>query len=75
MGAGAAAVEELINGFVKPQSPIGTNEKDSDARLWTNTDIELDVSPQVEEDQYQCRTSHNLLGQVSFCFAGGIHQT
>lgn len=73
MGAGAA-VGDLINGFVKPQSPIGTNEKDSDARLWTNPDIELDVNPQAENDQDQCRTSYNLLGQVGFCFASGIHQ-
>lgn len=75
MGAGAAAVGDLINGFVTPQSPIGTNEKDSDARPWTNRDREPDVNPQVEDDQDQCRTSNNLPGQVSFYFAGGIHQT
>lgn len=74
IGAGAAAVGDLINGFVKPQPPIGTNEKDSDARLWTNPDIELDVNPQTENDQNQCRTSNNLPGQVGFYFASGIHQ-
>lgn len=70
MGAGAA-VGDLINGFVKPQLPISTNEKDPDARLWTNTDIELDVNPQVEEDRDQCRNSHDLLGQVGFWLCRG----
>lgn len=74
MGAGAAVVGDLINGFVKPKSPIGTNEKDSDARTWTNTDIDLGVNPQVEDNQDQCRTSNDLPGWVSFYFAGGIHQ-
>lgn len=64
IGAGAAAVGNLINGFVKPQAPIGTNEKDSDVRVWTNTNTEPNVNPQVEDDQ--CRTSDNLPGQVSF---------
>lgn len=71
MGAGAAAVGNLINGFVKPQSPIGTNEKDSNARIWTNTDIEPDVNPQVEDDQDQCRTNNDLPGRVSFYLTGG----
>lgn len=71
VGAGAA-VGDFINSFVKPQSPTGTNEKDSDARLWTNTNIELDVNPQAEEDQNQCRTSYNLLGQVSFLLCKGL---
>lgn len=73
IGAGAAAVGDLINGFVKPQAPIGTNEKDFDVRLWTNTDTEPNVNPQVEDDQ--CRTSNNLPGQVSLDFAESIHQT
>lgn len=69
VGAGAAAVGDFINSFVKPQS--GANEKDSDARLWTNTNIELDVNPQVEEDQDQCRTIYKLLGQVSLLLCKG----
>lgn len=74
MDAGAAAAGDLLNGFVKPQSPIGTNDKDSDTGLWTNPDIELDVNPQVEDDQNQCQTNDNLPGQVSCCFVGSIHQ-
>lgn len=75
MGAGAAAAGDLLNGFVKPQSPIGTNDKDSDTGLWTNPDIELDVNPEVEDDQNQCQTNDNLPGQVSCSFVGSIHQT
>lgn len=68
-GAGAAAVGDFINGFLKPQSPIGTNEKDSDARIWTNTDI------YVEDDQNQCGNSNDLPGRVSFYFARGLYSS
>lgn len=75
MGAGAAAVGDLINGFVKPKSPIGTNEKDTDARIWTNSELDLGVNSQVEDNQDQCRIRTDLPGWVSFFFAGGIDQT